>query len=69
MKKKLLAFTLAFLSLAAVTFGLLYDIRFLVSMTTGTTYKYLWLGLAFLLVAFSLIHFAWLLVPKKEVKK
>jgi hypothetical protein len=68
MKKKLLAFTLAFLSLAAVTFGLLYDIRFLVSMTSGTTYKYLWLGLGFLCVAYSLISFAWLVVPRK-VKK
>jgi len=68
-KRKILASTLVFFSLVAVTFGLLYDIRFLVSMTTGTTYKYLWLGLAFLLVAFSLIQFAWLLIPKKEIKK
>jgi hypothetical protein len=67
-KRKILASTLVFFSLVAVTFGLLYDIRFLVSMTTGTTYKYLWLGLGFLCVAYSLISFAWLVVPRK-VKK
>jgi len=66
MKKKILALALTFFSLVTVVFGLFYDIKFLLSMSTGTNYKYL--GLGFLCVAYALISFAWLVVPRK-VKK
>ena len=68
MKNKILALALTFFSLVTVVFGLFYDIKFLLSMSTGTNYKYLGLGLGFLCVAYALISFAWLVVPRK-VKK